>query len=86
MVVASALVSGSPAFAAPGGQSDDNRAMPRETGQTPSRSIGIEESAPPTIPTGVFKRPESVEPKGNFPVTGPRPCTEDPSQPGYACE
>ncbi len=85
-VVAMALVSGSPAFATPGGQSDENRALPRETGSTPSSPPPLFESAPPEIPPGGFKRSENAEPKFNAPVTGPPPCTEDPSQPGYACE
>ena len=60
------------AFAAPGGQGDENRAMPRETGGTPSESDrALSEKAPPTVPPGTFKRPDTVVPKGKQVFTGP---------------
>ncbi len=72
MVGAMALASVSPAFAARSATGEENRAMPRETGTTPSNADhAIGETAPPTIPPGVGKRPESVEPKGRHPFTGP---------------
>ena len=71
-VMAALILVASPAFAAPGGQGDENRAMPRETGDTPSQSVAaLSELAPPTIPPGFGKRPESVENKGRRPLTGP---------------
>jgi hypothetical protein len=85
-VMAALVVIASPAIAAPGGQSDEQRAMPRETGVTPSQPPPLFESAPPRVPHGIFERPAYVEPEGRFPTTGPPLCTDDPSQPGYACE
>jgi hypothetical protein len=73
-VVMAALVAlASPAFAAPGGQSDNEpRANPRETGGTPSESDrALSEKAPPTVPPGTFKRPDKVVPKGKQVFTGP---------------
>jgi hypothetical protein len=44
LVMAALVVLASPAFAAPGGQGDENRAMPRETGQTPGKAPALSES------------------------------------------
>jgi hypothetical protein len=67
-------------------------------GTTPSNAdAALGETAPPTLPPGYFKRQEANEEFGEhfrepglFPgkqgFTGPRPCTQDPTQPGYACE
>jgi hypothetical protein len=78
LVMAALVVLASPAFAAPGGQGDEQRAMPRETGRTPSNAFhAIGESAPPGIPPGERVRPESVQPHAPMPFTGPPPQTYD---------
>jgi hypothetical protein len=71
VVMAALVMVAGPALAAPGGQGDENRAMPRETRETPHIAPGIEESAPTSVPNGYFERPESVESKGRRPATGP---------------
>jgi hypothetical protein len=53
------------------GQGDEHKARPRETGDTPSNPPPLNEPAPPAVPPGTFERPETVEPKGKQPVTGP---------------
>ena len=73
-VMAAMVALGSSAMAAPGGQGDEHRAMPRETGGTPSDPPPLDESAPTSDPHGYFERPESVDElgKGRRTPTGPK--------------